>query len=72
VRITLERVAHHEAGHALLAHLLGWKINWVTIVPDDDLLGAGACRSPCCLADIDVTEILSSGRPTPRQLELPL
>lgn len=31
-----ELVAYHEAGHALMAHLLGGQIQLVTIAPDDD------------------------------------
>lgn len=35
----LYRVAIHEAGHAVMARLLGRGIEFVTIVPDDDALG---------------------------------
>lgn len=31
-----ELIAHHEAGHVLIAHLLGAKVKQVTIEPDDD------------------------------------
>jgi hypothetical protein len=31
--------AYHEAGHALLAHLHGFRIMWVTIIPDARTLG---------------------------------
>jgi ATP-dependent Zn protease len=31
-----ELVAYHEAGHALIAHLLGGKVKQVTIDPDND------------------------------------
>lgn len=31
-----ELTAYHEAGHALMAHLLGGKVRQVTIEPDDD------------------------------------
>lgn len=31
-----ELVAYHEAGHALMAHLLGAQVQLVTIAPDDD------------------------------------
>lgn len=31
-----ELIAYHEAGHALMAHLLGGKVKQVTIEPDDD------------------------------------
>jgi ATP-dependent Zn protease len=31
-----ELIAYHEAGHALMAHLLGGQIQLVTIAPDDD------------------------------------
>ena len=36
-RITVsELIADHEAGHALIAHLLGGKVKQVTIDPDND------------------------------------
>jgi len=35
----LYRVAVHEAGHAVMARVLGRGIELVTIVPDDDALG---------------------------------
>ena len=31
-----ELIAYHEAGHALMAHLLGGKVKQVTIEPDND------------------------------------
>ncbi|WP_010585729.1 M50 family metallopeptidase [Schlesneria paludicola] len=31
-----ELIAYHEAGHALIAHLLGGKVKQVTIDPDND------------------------------------
>lgn len=31
-----ELIAYHEAGHVLMAHLLGAKVKQVTIEPDDD------------------------------------
>jgi ATP-dependent Zn protease len=31
-----ELIAYHEAGHALIAHLLGGKVKQVTIEPEDD------------------------------------
>ena len=34
-----ENVAYHEAGHAVLAYLIGRRIDYVTIVPNDDSLG---------------------------------
>jgi hypothetical protein len=36
---SLIRTAYHEAGHALLAHLHGFRIMWVTIIPDVRTLG---------------------------------
>ena len=36
---SLIRTAYHEAGHALLAHLHGFRIMWVTIIPDARTLG---------------------------------
>ena len=36
---TLIRTAYHEAGHALLAHLHGFRIIWITIIPDVRTLG---------------------------------
>jgi ATP-dependent Zn protease len=35
----LERTAYHEAGHAVAAYSLRWKIIEVSIVPDPDSLG---------------------------------
>lgn len=34
-----ELLAHHEAAHAVVAISLGWEINQVTIVADDDTFG---------------------------------
>jgi ATP-dependent Zn protease len=31
-----ELIAYHEAGHALMAHLLGGRVQLVTIAPDND------------------------------------
>ena len=36
---TEEDVAYHEAGHAVMAYLIGRRIDYVTIVPNDDSLG---------------------------------
>ena len=36
-------VAYHEAGHAVIARVLGLEVDWVTITPDLDI--AGECDS---------------------------
>jgi hypothetical protein len=40
----LARVAHHEAGHAVVAFVLGQHIGRVTITPDEDKGSAGAVK----------------------------
>jgi len=46
------RYAHHEAGHALIAHLRGWQIGLATIKPQlvdpssRELKLDGACNVP--------------------------
>ena len=37
--IDREVVAYHEAGHAVVAHLLGLTVDHITIVPDGDISG---------------------------------
>jgi len=36
---TEEEVAYHEAGHAVMAYLIGKRIKKITIIPSDSLLG---------------------------------
>ena len=36
---SLEAIAHHEAGHAVAALILGVAVRWVTIVPSEGYLG---------------------------------
>ena len=40
----LHHVAIHEAGHAIIARVLGITINWVTIIPSDGFLGQCSMR----------------------------
>lgn len=35
----LKRVAYHEAGHAMMAFILGKRFRYITIVPRNDVLG---------------------------------
>jgi ATP-dependent Zn protease len=35
----LESTAYHEAGHIVVAHCVGLKVQYVTIIPSDDYLG---------------------------------
>src|SRR4051794_15035062 len=51
-----ERVAHHEAGHALLAYLVGRGVTEVSIVSDGDVLGR--CLLEPFPGDLDVFAIL--------------
>lgn len=40
IRLTpLERTAYHEAGHVVANYLVGFEMEYVTLVPDDETLG---------------------------------
>src|SRR3954453_19944945 len=42
----LAAIAYHEAGHAVVSHVLGYRCMYVTIVPDGDRLGHACCEDP--------------------------
>lgn len=48
-----ERTAYHEAGHAVMAHELGVKVTWVSIVEDQDTLGRMGRRWERWMHEID-------------------
>ncbi len=50
----LESTAYHEVGHAVMAHLLGVKLNSTTIVPDEDSDGHVIHANPLRGIQLDV------------------
>jgi hypothetical protein len=43
---SLEAIAYHEAGHAVISMKLGYRCLYVTIIPDGDRLGHVCCEDP--------------------------
>ena len=43
---SLEAIAYHEAGHAVISVKLGYRFLYVTIIPDGDRLGHVCCEDP--------------------------
>lgn len=57
------RLAHHEAGHAVAAEMLGYRVFSVTIVPDGRL--AGSCKRAHTNGNVRADLILAAaGRAT--------
>ena len=46
-------VAYHEAGHAVIAHVLGFRVGRVTIVPDDRSQGRMIWAKPPLRGSLD-------------------
>jgi hypothetical protein len=43
---SIDAVAYHEAGHAVISMKLGYRCLYVTIVPDGDRMGHVCCEDP--------------------------
>jgi hypothetical protein len=50
----LLRAAHHEAGHAVINHLTGARVNWITLVPHERRVGL----TQASFVGVDLVDVL--------------